>query len=492
MIEKVINYVKEQQMLEEGDCVVAGVSGGADSVCLLFMLLEIRKSIPIELKVVHVNHLIREDAANDAAYVRSLCKEHDIPFTLVEEDVEALAARLHSSTEEVGRNVRYQAFEKTLDGQKGKIAVAHNRNDSCETFLFNLFRGSSLKGLSGISPVRNKIIRPLLCLERSEIEAFLQERNIPYCIDRTNLEDNYTRNRIRHHILETAVQEVSPLAVRHIASACDRIREAYDLIEDIMQQAFHKSVHVVENAYHIEEKAFCQLHKTIQSYVIMEVLTRVAGSRKDLQAPHIRQVQELMEKQCGKWVKLPYQICAKRDYTGICVYKQQKEMQILAQHKERILEDEEKSRLLAGEELEILLNKHSVLQMKIVPKEIFYIDYKNIPQKKYTKLLDYDKIKDNIVIRTRKEGDYLTVNSINQRKTLKAYFIDNKVPQKEREHWWLVAEGSHVIWAIGGRISNYYKVSEKTKHILQLTYRDVLSTDCSSDMVRVEKETKEE
>lgn len=474
MIEKVINYVKEQQMLEEGDCVVAGVSGGADSVCLLFMLLEIRKRIPIELKVVHVNHLIRKEAADDAAYVRSLCKEQELPFTLVEEDVKALAARMHSSTEEAGRNVRYRAFEKVLGRQKGKIAVAHNKNDSCETFLFNLFRGSSLKGLSGISPVRGKVIRPLLCLERSEIEAFLQERNIPYCIDRTNLEDNYTRNRIRHHILETAVQEVSPLAVSHIANACDRVKEAYSLIEDITQQAFHESVHIAENtyhnAYHIEEKAFCQLHKTIQSYVIMEVLTKTAGSRKDLQAVHIRQVQELMEKQCGKWVKLPYQICARRDYTGICIYRQQKEIQAHAQQKEHILDDEEKSRLLAGEELEIPLDKYSVLRMKIVPKEIFYIDYKNIPQKKYTKLLDYDKIKGNIVIRTRKEGDYLTVNSINQRKTLKAYFIDNKVPQEERERWWLVAEGSHVIWAVGGRISNYYKVSECTNRILQLAY----------------------
>ena len=164
MVDKVLQYVKEHHMIEAGDCIVAGVSGGADSVCLLLMLLEIRKAIPIEIRVVHVNHLIRTDAETDADYVQKLCLVHDLPFTLVEEDVEALAHKLHISTEEAGRNVRYSVFEKELGAKKGRIAIAHNKNDSCETFLFHLFRGTSLRGLTGILPVRDRIIRPLLCL----------------------------------------------------------------------------------------------------------------------------------------------------------------------------------------------------------------------------------------------------------------------------------------------------------------------------------------
>jgi len=472
MIEKVLNYVQEQHMLAEGDCVIAGVSGGADSVCLLFMLLELKKSIPIEIQVVHVNHMIRSEAAEDAAYVEKLCALYKLPFTLIKIDVESLAASCHISMEEAGRKVRYAAFEEALGTRQGKIAIAHNKNDCCETFLFHLFRGSSLKGLSGIRPVRDKIIRPLMCLERSEIEAFLQERNIHYCIDRTNLEDNYTRNKIRHHILETA-QEISAAAVKHISSACERVSEAYDLIEDMTQQAYESCVSLTADAhdcavYHIEKEQFAMLHHTIQGYLVMEVLSRAAGSRKDLEAVHIRQVQELFGKQCGRAVNLPYGMYAERVYTGICIYKRQEAAPAECMEQEIVLSAVEKERLLAGEILTIPLNEQKDIILKVELKFVNAINLKNIPEKKYTKLLDYDKIKNSIVIRTRRAGDYLTINSINQRKSLKAYFIDNKVPKEDRSKVYLVTEGSHVMWVIGGRISSYYKIDEKTERILCL------------------------
>ncbi|MBO5144933.1 MAG: tRNA lysidine(34) synthetase TilS [Lachnospiraceae bacterium] len=483
MIQRVLKYVKEQHMLDEGDCVVAGVSGGADSVCLLLMLLEIRKVIPIDIRVVHVNHLIREDAAEDAAYVRSLCLAHDLAFTLVEEDVEKLARNLRISAEEAGRNVRYNAFFGELGSRKGRIAIAHNKNDCCETFLFHLFRGASLKGLTGIRPVRDQIIRPLMCLERSEIEAFLQERKVRYCIDSTNLEDNYTRNKIRHHILDTAVREISPAAVNHISDACKRVSEAYDLIEDITRQGCETCVSITgENQaarYHIDKDAFLQLHRTIQGYVVMEVLSRAAGSRKDLEAVHVRQVLELMERQCGKEVRLPYHLCARRDYTGILIEscagcgtkKENLQMAGGMEQQEIVLTKAEREKLMAGECITISLNEHQCLRADILSKKD--ITLQNIPQKKYTKWFDYDKIKDNIVIRTRRQGDYLTVNSMNQRKTLKAYFIDHKIPQEQRGSIWLAAEGSHVLWIIGERISSYYKVSEATEHILRFSFMEL-------------------
>lgn len=472
MIEKVLKYVREQQMLEAGDCVVAGVSGGADSICLFFMLLEIRKVIPIEIRVVHVNHLIRSDAAEDADYVKRICAMHDIPFTLVEKDVEALAQRHHISTEEAGRNVRYEAFYRELGDRKGKIAVAHNKNDCCETFLFHLFRGSSLKGLTGIRPVRDKIIRPLMCLDRAEIEKFLRERTIHYCIDSTNLEDNYTRNKIRHHILETAVREISPAAVNHISNACERVSEAYDLIENLTTQGYEVCVKVKKGIYHIEEEGFVQLHKTIQGYVLMEVLSRAAGSSRDLETIHIRQLEALMENQCGKLIRLPYRLCARRDYTGICIYREDDIESREQVPQETVLSQEACARLLEGEAVVLALNQHQRFRLEIVPKTKFGSDLQNIPQKKYTKWIDYDKIKDNVVVRTRKSGDYLTVNAKNQRKSLKTYFIDNKIPQTERSHIWLVTDGSHVIWIVGERISSYYKVSERTERVLKIAFID--------------------
>lgn len=468
MIDKVLQYVKEYQMIEEGDCIVAGVSGGADSVCLLLMLLEIRKTIPIEIKVVHVNHLIRPDAAKDAAYVRQLCAHYGLSFTLVEEDVAALARSSHLSTEEAGRQVRYEAFRRVLGTKTGKIAVAHNQNDSCETILFHLFRGTSLRGLSGIPPVRERVIRPLLCLSRGEIELFLQERGVSYCIDSTNLEDTYSRNVIRHHILDTAVREISPAAVAHIDSAGKRVREAYELIADMTEQGVQTCVSKGQGVFAIDKEKFLQLHKTVQGYVVMEVLAQAGGSRKDLEAVHIRQVCRLFHSQCGREILLPHGLRAKREYTGIYIYKEETGHRQEAVLSECVLSEEGRRQLETGEEIELKFGNGQMLRAKVLFQENNGFDLKNIPENKYTKWIDYDKIRHSIVIRTRRPGDYLTINAINQKKTLKTYLIDRKIPQAERERLFLVADADHVVWLIGERISSYYKVSEHTRRVLCL------------------------
>lgn len=472
MVDKVLQYVRKHRMMEAGDCIVAGVSGGADSVCLLLMLLEIRRVLPVEIQVVHVNHLLRADAAADAAYVQKLCITHGLSFTLVEEDVAAVARSRHISMEEAGRMVRYDAFERTLGTRKGKIAVAHNKNDSCETFLFHLFRGTALGGLGGIRPVRDRIVRPLLCLSRDEIEAFLQERNVPYCIDSTNLEDNYSRNIIRHHILDTAVQKISPAAVAHISETCERVGEAYELISDLTRQGFCACVTVATQTVHIDREKFLQLHRTIQGYVMMEALAQAAGSRRDLESVHVRQLIRLMESQCGRVVCLPYQLRAKREYSGICIVREPEGHAQEVVLSEIALSPEETAMLAAGKELVILVGNHNKIRAKLIPVEKSGIDFENIPQKKYTKWFDYGKIKRNIVIRTRRPGDYLTINAMNQKKNLKAYFIDQKIPQEKRDQLCLVTDASHVLWIVGERISNYYKVSRDTKLILELTYEE--------------------
>lgn len=469
MINKVFDYIEHNNMFQENDYVVAGVSGGADSVCLLLMLIEISKIIPLNIHVVHINHLIREDAGEDAAYVKELCEKYALEFTLVEKDVEAIAKKQHISTEEAGRNIRYEAFYKALNGKKGKIAIAHNKNDCCETFLFNLFRGSSLKGLSGIRPVRDVIVRPILCLERSEIEEYLNRKQIKYCIDSTNLEDNYTRNKIRHHILNTAVQDISSLAVSHISEACERINEAYELIQVLTDDAYNKCVvcqsyKEKEERYYINKNEFEKNSDAIQRYVIMEVISKAAKSRKDLEAVHIEQVKLLMGRQCGKSVDLPYSLMAERDYEGVCI--KNKKDEVLKTDKEISVSQNDREKLNQGAVLEYNWDKESKLVFSLVKAD----KLQNIPQKKYTKWFDYDKIKGSIVIRTRQKGDFLTVNSMNQKKTLKSYFIDEKIPRQLRDCICLVAEGNHIIWITGERISNNYKIDENTKNILQIQF----------------------
>ena len=171
MLNKVRSYVSEHNMLSLGDRIVVGVSGGADSICLFDVLIKLSKEYDLSLFVVHVNHGIREEEASiDQGFVEEFCKKHNIAYSSVKKDVVSIAKKEGLSEEEAGRNVRYQAFKDFYIKNKcTKIAVAHNKNDNAETFLFNLFRGSGITGLTGIPPVRDSIIRPLLCLEREEI-----------------------------------------------------------------------------------------------------------------------------------------------------------------------------------------------------------------------------------------------------------------------------------------------------------------------------------
>lgn len=175
---QVQNFIREQKMIMPGDFVIAGVSGGADSVCLFFELLAYQKEIPFSMEVVHIEHGIRgQDSLADANYVENLCKEYGVPFHLVSCDIKKMAQESSLTVEEAGRKARYQAFEQAAkkSGRSNcKIAVAHNLDDQAETILMNLARGSGLRGLGGIRPVRENIIRPLLNTRRSEIEAALR------------------------------------------------------------------------------------------------------------------------------------------------------------------------------------------------------------------------------------------------------------------------------------------------------------------------------
>lgn len=183
MVEEVLQYMTQYHMVEPGDVVITGVSGGADSVCLLLVLQKLAAELSISIEAVHINHGIRTEAAGDAEFVRRLCEDRGIPFHLVCADVEAQAKQEKMSTEEMGRKIRYEAFRQILGERKGRIAVAHNSNDRAETMLFHLFRGTGLAGVCGIRPVQGEIIRPLLFLERKEIEQWLQEQEISFCTD---------------------------------------------------------------------------------------------------------------------------------------------------------------------------------------------------------------------------------------------------------------------------------------------------------------------
>lgn len=454
--EKVFSFMEARAMVQPGDKVILGVSGGADSVCLLFLLLEYRKKLPMELAVVHVNHGLRPDAGADAAYVETLCRAQGVPFFLVEEDVGKLAAEEKCSEEDAGRRLRYRAFREVMQREGGtKVAVAHNAEDRAETMLLHLFRGSGLRGLCGIEPVRGDVIRPILCLERGEVEAYLRERGIAWRTDSTNDGDAHTRNRIRHHVLPYAQREVSGRAVAHMCRTADLISETEDFLRQ--QTALARERCMRDGNVNVE--AFSELPAVLQKRVILELLEELSPTGKDVSAVHVEDVRRLFAEAGNRSVSLPFGIRFRRRYGEVIP--------------ERPLKGVAHGEAPDGEtDVPPLPN----VTLEILPRKTGG----KIPEKKYTKWFDCDKIKGVPTLRFRQTGDYLTISDGRGRmvhKSLKDYMITEKIPREERGRVPVLAEGNHVLWLVGYRISEYYKVDGSTRRILQAR----IGMDCEDD-----------
>ena len=315
LVQKVSEYMQEQHMAEDGQKIVVGVSGGADSMGLLTVLTELAEYFHYSLVVVHVNHGIRGQAADaDQSYVETVCRERNIPCYSFHVDLKRFAQKEGMSQEEAGRYYRYQCFEKVRKEVSGhRIAVAHQREDACETVLFNLFRGTGLKGLTGIPPVRDVIIRPLLCVNREEIEKYLREKGISWRTDETNLTDAYTRNKIRNQILPYIEANINPAAGQHIQETAQLLKDISDYLDRQGEAAFDDCVSVGKNPIcAIHGEAFRKLDVVIQREVLRRAIRVAAGKLKDVDREHIEMIRGLLDKNVGRRCHLPHQLQAVR------------------------------------------------------------------------------------------------------------------------------------------------------------------------------------
>lgn len=432
-------------MIGAGDTVLAGVSGGADSMCLLAVLMAYRARADYALRVVHVEHGIRgADSCADAAYVARFCEEHGVDCAVVHVDAPAYARAHGCSVEEAARELRYRAFARAAEecsSEQVRIAVAHHSEDQAETVLWQAVRGSSLRGLGGMRPVRDDIIRPLLAATRGEIEQYLQEQGIRWREDQTNADRTYTRNRIRSDVLP-ALAELNPAAVRHLCECAGELQETEDYLAAQTEELFSRYAEEKEQADAVRimlREALGREAALMQRRVIYLALQRAAGVSKDLTAVHVRQVQALFARQVGRSCTLPYGITAERVYEGVCLRRGAFRAAVPSE---------------AGVRLTLIENPADV----------------QISKKKYTKWFDYDRIEHHVQVRRRQSGDYLTVDAAGHRQTLKKYLINEKIPAAERDSLLLLADGSHIMWIIGHRISEHYRVRTDTARILQVQY----------------------
>lgn len=465
MRDKVEKFITEHGMLENVKNVVAGVSGGADSMCMLHILNQMRERYGYHLCVVHIHHGIRgKDADEDLAYVEKCCREWKIEFRAFRYQVEELAEEWHMSCEEAGRKVRYDAFREVLEELGGgKIAVAHNSNDVSETFLFHLFRGTGIKGLVGIRPVRGEVIRPVLCLDRHEILEYLEENGINYKTDVTNEEELYTRNKIRNRLLPFVEGEINKNAGRHIFQAASAMDEIEQYMEKQADKAYLTVVETNGNGYALNIDSLRSCDKVIQKMLFRKVIGNLAGKLKDITSVHIDMIMEIAEGETGRKARLPYGIICEKQYRLLRIYVED------VGEKQEI---EEYAVEFSLKETEQTMDIHLPEKRGRIRLEITENRKRNWEneEKIYTKWLDYGILTSTFQIRNRRPGDYIVVNEQGGRKKIKDYFIDLKIPREERNRVLLLARDSEIFWIIGYRLSEHCKVREGTENVVKIEY----------------------
>ena len=300
---KVLKTIQKYNLIESGDKIVVGVSGGPDSMCLLDILIKVCQNSPSPLAIVvaHVNHMIREEANEEEDFVKTFCDKNNIEFYSKRIDVKKIANTNKIGTEEAGRQVRYAFFEEVLKKtNSNKIAIAHNKNDKVETIIMNIFRGTGINGLKGIEIKRGKYIRPLIECERNEIEDYCKKQNLNPRIDKSNFDNIYTRNKIRNIVIPYIKKEFNYNIIETINRLSTLITEEEEYIEKQVKNIYSKILlEEKQDEIILDLKQFNVQENVIKSRIILYTITRLFGSSKGIEKVHIEDILKLCNNNIG-------------------------------------------------------------------------------------------------------------------------------------------------------------------------------------------------
>ena len=301
MKNKVIETIKKYGLIQAKDKIVLGVSGGPDSITMLDILRQIQEEFDFEIVVAHINHMIRKEAIQDEEYVKKYCEKNSIEFFVKRIDVMSVANNRKIGTEEAGRLVRYDFFDEVLK-QTGsnKIAIAHNKNDKVETIIMHLLRGSGLSGLKGIEPIRENVIRPLIECERKEIEKYCDKNKLEPRIDKTNFENDYTRNKIRNIVIPYIEKELNPNIIETIDRLSEVVKKEDRYLEKVALDVYDKILIKQEpGQIMLELKGFNEQDEVIKSRIILYTVKKLFGSSQGIEKIHINDIIKLCNNNIG-------------------------------------------------------------------------------------------------------------------------------------------------------------------------------------------------
>ncbi len=453
--EKVMGFIKENSMFHKGEKVIVAVSGGPDSICLLYILNDLKAELGIILLGAHVNHCLRGDESDkDEEYAKKTCEILGIDFYSKKVDIHKISEEKGMSCEMAGREVRYEFFDDLKTKLKAdKIALAHNANDQAETILMRIMRGTGIDGMVGIRPVRDGMyVRPILHLSRKEIEEYCQVNNINPRIDKSNLENIYGRNKVRLDLIPYIEKNFNKDIIKTLNRLSDIVKKDNDYLETVANEEYKKYCDIGERRVTLDKKAFLE-HEAIISRIIRYALLEVNNNLYNFEKVHVYSIIELQKHETGKTVMLPQNIVVENCYGSIHIYINVKATEV-----------NDNEYFLNINENNVIYPLNKIVKLKIEPKGKF-VEVKGNDCIKY---FDYDKTLEPITIRHRKEGDRFTPLGMKGSKKLKDLFMDLKIPKSKRNEIPLICFGDDIGWVVGYRVSEKFKVSKDTQNILQI------------------------
>ena len=454
LIQSMLSTIRRYSMMETGDRVLCAVSGGPDSVALLHALWSVRDELGISLHVAHLNHCFRgAESDADAEYVRELASNIGLDCSVESIDVPELQKVLRLSTEEAARLVRYEFLERVAsEVGASRIAVGHTADDQVETVLLNLLRGTGIDGLSGMPPVRGKIIRPLIEVRRSEVEAYVERHGLHPRIDATNLVAEYTRNRIRLDLLPLLRREYNPetdAAILRLAELA-RADAAYMNVE--AEEAFNGSItQRGADSLSLDANAVQSYPLALRRRIVREAVKAVRGEIADVGFIHIEELLRLLDAGTDFKYELPGGVFVQRTRAALVLSSSRpSELPIIYCY----------DLAVPGEtvvpEIDVRIRTEITSQA---------VDHAR-PRGSMEVVLDYEAISGKLVVRSWRPGDRIRPLGLGGSKKVQDLFVDCKIPREARHRIPLIADDEKVIWVAGLALSEQAKVTDRTRKYL--------------------------
>ena len=447
--QKVVKFILNKKLIDAGDIILLALSGGADSVFLLEFLLKYKKRFNIDIAAFHLNHNLREKEAKiDERFCKNLAAQKKILFFSTSKNVKLFAKRNRMSLEEAGRELRYSELIKIAKTNNyTKIATAHNADDNTETVLLNLIKGTGIKGLSGIPERREKIIRPILVLSKKEILDYLNNKKIEYRIDSSNVENDYQRNFLRNEVIPLIKDKLNPQFDSAVFRTSRIIRGYSSLIDEQINSAVKKTVSyqrqkLIINLKHLNERDVRLygdiLRKSVRKYL-----------NEELESNNISDLLKLIKAQTGSEIKFSNKIVAVKERDSIIIYLKKREMKNVKQVVIKIGEEkqfEDKSVSIST------INRNKLNFCSTINKEY----------------ISQDNIKSRFILRRWKNGDRFYPLGMKNSKKLSDFLTEQKVKSLEKKGQLVLTNAGKIVWVVGIRIDERYKISAKTKKVLEL------------------------